>query len=898
MPVNFAHKRGLPTVPPLASPLGPDPGPDRVLKGNSLFRGGRARAGMDSRLEKSIRASIAMAGLKGVGLGRGDTVDTLRRYFGVFLLCFVLSLMVTQDAESQSLAVIHQVLTKSEEGGSSIIIKLSGNPARKVIGIGKREILIALKDTELSEGLFNNHIPGEGLIQKVEINKRPNNVSCLLVKLHRPYIGIDHQIEAGTGALYVQIRGKGGSSRKALKSGGSDSSLLNAETAAHVALNRPGDIDQLLNPDSGDTTPDTDLFLQAAGRFQAGRWGDAIRILGDLIKAYPKSSHLERAYFLLAKSYDHMFKRNIAEHFLEVNRHYQHAISRFPNSVFVPDAMVSIGNCYFKVKNYYEALAYYSLVCKNYKAYAVDPEVLVDQGRVLALTQKPQEAIRNFQQVERLYPETPLASTAKVERAKALFDINSFKRSLRVLDEIMTTEPNKIYEDPDILLYSGYNYYELGELGKARDLLSKVLNYFPDIESNHLILTRIADTYREQGIESKALALYNMVIRRHPDSEGGLISMLRVAADIEKVELETLVSPVVIKEIAPYNRPARDTYEEIVKTQGDNPLSQLAGLRLAVQQEKDKDYEGSINILRGILARYPDTPLREQIKSALRSPVEAIFEREQQEGNYAKIIGYYQEMKDDLVIEDMPKVLLILGDAYRRLHLYDHAISALEKANKSYTDQGQPATLLLGLGESFYKVQRLEEARRSLDVFVARYPEDKRAYQAYFLIGDVMLRQKEYEQAMAAFDLAMQKDPDGLYRIDILLGMAEASNFHGDYDRASRLLNRAIALMSQNKAGSAAGTYEAYRELGETYLKLAKDKQAVSAFENALKVSPKGRDDLSLQFRLAECYQRLKERDKTEGILNQIIASGDPFWSRMAGVKINEIKIDMRLENL
>ena len=737
------------TNPPLASP----PGTDRVFKGNSLFRGGRARSG-----------------LKGRGLGGSDAVDTLQRYFGLFLLCFVLGLMVAQHAESQGLAVIHQV--------------------------------------------------------------------------------------------------------------------------------RPGGMDQLLNPDSVYTTLDTELFLQAVGRFQAGRWGDTIRILSEIIKAYPKSPHLERAYFLLAKSYDHMFKRNISEHFLEVNRHYQDAISRFPNSVFVPDAMVSIGNCYFKVKNYYEALAYYSLVYKNYKAYAAAPEALFEQGRVLALTKKPQEAIRSFQQVERLYPETPFASPAKIERAKALFDMNSFKRSLRVLDEIMTTEPNKIYEDPDILLYSGYNYYELGRLGKARDLLCKVLNYFPDIESNHLILTRIADTYREQGMESKALELYNMVIRRHPDSEGGLISMLRLAADIEKVELEMLVSPGVIEEIAPYNRPACETYKEIVKTHGDNPLSQLAGLRLALQREKDKDYEGSINILRGILAKYPDTPLKEQVKSALGAPVEAIFEREQQGENYAKIVGYYEEIKYDLVVEDMPKVLLILGDAYRRLHLYDRAISALEKAKKSYSDQGQPATLLLGLGESFYKVQRLEEAQRSLEVFVDRYPEDKRAYQAYFLIGDIMLRQKEYEQAIAVFDLAMQKNPDGLYKLDILLAMAEASNCHRDYDSASKLLNRAIALMNQNKADSATGTYEAYQELGKTYLKLGKNKQAVSAFENALKVSPKGRDDHSLQFRLAECYQRLEERDKTEGILNQIIASGDTFWSRMAEAKINEMHIREAFERL
>ena len=885
-------------------------------------------------------------------------------------LSIVLSLVVAQHAKPHTLAMIHEVLTKSEEGMSSIIVKLSGDPAYKVIGLGRSEILIALKDTELSKGLYNKKITGDGLIQRVEINKRPNNVSCLLVKLRKPYIGIDHQIEASKGSLHVQITGEGSSPKRALKrskirnpcppvafaapgiarlsrggrapgdlpaiathagneaarctrrwqaggrraqsaippghrplrAGGrnpksvSDPLPLHPETPAPVALSRPGGIDQLLNPDFMDTTPDTDFFLEAAGYFQVGRWEKAILILSEVIRAYSKSPHLERAYFLLAKSYDHMFNENISEHFVEVMRHHQDAMSKFPDSVFVPDAMVSIGNCYLKVKNYYEALAYYSLVCQNYEAYAAAPEAMFKRGKILALTKKPQEAIKNFQQVERLYPETPFASSAKIERAKALFEMNSFKRSLGMLDEIMTAEPNKVYENPDILLYSGYNYYELGRLEKARDALCKVLNYYPDIESNHLILARIADTYHEQGMKSKALKLYNMVLRKYPDSQGGLISMLRLSADIEKVELQELLSPGVIEEIT-YNKPACETYKEIIETHGDSPLSQLAGLRLALEQQKDKDYEKSIDTLRDILTKYPDTALKEQIKSALRALVEAIFEKEQQAGNYGKIVGYYEKIKTELGVEDMPNLFMILGDAYRRLHLYDRAISAFEETKKSYTDQRQPATLLFGLGESFYKVQRLEEAQRAMEAFVERYPEETQAYQAYFLIGDIMLRQKEYEKAIAAFNLAMQKDPDGPYKIDILLAMAEASGSLRDHDRASRLLKRAIALMNQNKTDSAMGICDAYWRLGETYLKLGDNEQAVSAFEKALEVSPRGRDDYGLRFRIAQCYQRLRERDKTEAILNQIIASEDPFWSRMAEAKINEIEIDMRLEN-
>ena len=40
-------------APPNPPPV-PDPGPDRVFKGNSLFRGGRARAGLDNMPDRPI----------------------------------------------------------------------------------------------------------------------------------------------------------------------------------------------------------------------------------------------------------------------------------------------------------------------------------------------------------------------------------------------------------------------------------------------------------------------------------------------------------------------------------------------------------------------------------------------------------------------------------------------------------------------------------------------------------------------------------------------------------------------------------------------------------------------------------------------------------------------------
>ena len=644
------------------------------------------------------------------------------------------------------------------------------------------------------------------------------------------------------------------------------------------------------------TTPDPEIYRQAAEYFEEGRWEEAILILSEIISVYPESPHLEQPYFLLAESYDRMFHADNAEHFVEVMQHYHRAINKYPDSVFVPHAMVSVGNCYMKEKNYHEALAYYGLVCENYRDYEAAPEAILKRGKILALTKKPEEAMKDFQQVETHYPETPFANVAKVERAKTLFDMNNFKRSLGMLHEIMSAEPDRVYENPDILLYAGHNYYELGELEKSREALSEVLNYYPGIESNDLILTRIADTYREQRMEDKAFKLYSMVLRRYPNSQGGLISMLRLSDNINKVGLQELVSPGVIQEIT-YNRPASETYKEIMKAHGGSPLSQLAGLRLALQQQKDNDHEGSIGTLREMLTKYPDTALKKQIKSALRASVKAIFEKEQQAGNHERIVGYYEGIKADLGVEDMGDIHLILGDAYRRLHLYNRAVFAFKEARKSYTDQVQPPTLLFGLGVSLHKIKSFEEAHQALGAYVYRYPDEKQTYHAYFLIGDIMLRQKAHEKAMEALKLAISKNPDAPYKIEILLAMAEALNALRHHDSASRLLNRAIALMNQNKTDSHRRTYDAYWQLGETYLKLGENQQAVSALEKALTASPKGQNDCGLRFRIAECYQRLREKDKTEGILNQIIASEDPFWSTMAAAKVNEIETDTRIQD-
>jgi TolA-binding protein len=808
------------------------------------------------------------------------------------LLAFVPHL----HAQGRTDVVIEQVWVDSGENASEVLIKLTGSPDYKVILIEDREMLIAFKDTGVSEAVFAKEtIVGDKWVQGIETAQRPSHVTSVLIRTQKPYSELGHQVRQSKGLLRVEISGKAGPHEKGSREATSEVSTARGNGETLAGLMAQDRTDQLLNVESPLDTPDTDLFLEAAKYYRIGRWKYAIRSLKKILQSYPESRHFERAYFLLAESYHRMFEAKVSEHFIETIKHYQGAVSRFPTSEYVADAMLSMGNCYFKAKNYYEAMAYFNHVLDQHKNHPAAAEALLQRGRVLAVRKQPQRAMTSFQELEKRYPDTRLATRAKIEIAKALFSMQSFKRSLRTLDEVIATRPDEVYKDPEILLYAGYDYYELGQLSEARDVFARLLNYYPEVQSNHLVLTRIADIYRDEGAEDKASKLYALVASTYPETEGGVISLLRLAHIDEKTG--TKDPPLEIGG-GSLGKTAHDIYEQVIEKYPDNPLSQLAMLRLAALQKKHKDYELSIMTLRKILEKHPDTSLRAEVTSVLQASVKAFLEQEKQAGRIASITKYYEQMKAVLPFEDMPDLLSWLGDTYREFHLYGPALSMFRQASRYYANQNLSADILFGLGECAYREKRLDEAEKALKAFVTRYPEHREGSKAHYWVGLILSQNKRYDEAFKALTTALWLETDKYHQAKIRMALANVSNGQGDYERAEGALRVAITLLNQGKDSPSEDLYVAYRELGEVYLKLKRKEKAVPIFKKALALIPEGSESYSLEFRLAQCYQWLKARDKAEDVLNRIVASGDPFWSRVARVQIKEMNMKESVEKL
>ncbi|CAN2041995.1 hypothetical protein GMMP15_660038 [Candidatus Magnetomoraceae bacterium gMMP-15] len=648
---------------------------------------------------------------------------------------------------------------------------------------------------------------------------------------------------------------------------------------------------KLLHPDLSDDE-EARLFSNAVKLFKAEKWGDVINVLKKLIEDHSKSRLMERAFFLLAICVDHLFEKELDQNFTQVVQTYKKAINKFSKSDYVPYAYISIGNVYFKLKKYYQVLFYYDFAYQRH--YKPGPVILLRNGIVLKFTKKPDDALKIFDKIISHFPDNVYAVKAKVEKAKILYDKKAFTNSQRLLDEVMATASSSIYKNPDILLYSGYNYYETGQFKKALKALLRILNYYPDIESNHLILTRIADIYMEDGFELKALKLYNMVMNTYPETDGGVISALRLA-DKVKISPEERYAKQTIKEIS-YNRLPFEIYENIINKHPDSPLAHLAMLKMAIKKHEKENYEGSIITLKNMLAKYPETRLKRDIRAALQSSINAVIKQEYEKQLYDKVIKFYDQSKDILSMNDLSgDFIVMVGYSYLSLQLYDRALNMFKKAMNTYMVKDQPADLLFGMGEAFYNLEMREKAKEIFENFILKYQKDDRIAKTYCRIAKILFDNKKYEKASYYYELALIKNLK-IDRPSVLMAMADSLILHGRYHSAAEALKERLSLLEKNKDAFKEKIYDTYYKLGDIYFKMGDKKQAVSYFDEALKVSSKGEKDLRIQFRVAECYRHLEVREKAEKVLTQIINANDKFWSNLASIKLKEIQMSKSLE--
>jgi TolA-binding protein len=642
---------------------------------------------------------------------------------------------------------------------------------------------------------------------------------------------------------------------------------------------------QMVDDDGKD---DTSFYLKCLRDYISKNWKSAILNFTDFIKKYPNGRYTGKAYFILAKSYDHLNSKNITAHFKEIKDHYEDAVSRFPASEYVPDAMYSIGTLLFKMKNYSEAMGYYNLVLKQDKGSMLQIKALTQKVKVLILKNRKSEALTNLNQLEQItskYPDLPERTEARKEKGKILYEMNRFYDSIEILDKLVMENPENLYLYPEISLYLGYNYYQLGNNKKARENLYRFYNICPDRETNDLVLNQIGDTYRNEGLIMDAVKFYRLVLDRFPNTDGAIISKIRLAEQqedkdwIEKTRKE-VGSP-------------QNIYEDIVnrsvdKKEEKNPLIQLSMLKLGITYQKENKYQKSLTVLKELLDQYPTTSLKRELTHALMVTLEGIQKKEIKDKNYINIINLYLKEKKLFLMINAPELFLPVARAFVYVDLKDMAVEVFKKADILLSDTEKPDDLLFLMGKYFYEKSDIDGAFKRFDILTEKYPNSKYLPEAYRLKANILLRQKKYAQATDTFDIALKYPVSSCQRAHILINKAKAlieSNFK---QNALNSINQANEL----KRDCGSEDIKVDREIGDAYLSLGDAKKALDIFSRTVKKAKGDPDKIPLRLKLAKCYWLLNKKEDSLAIYHQISTLNDPFWSNLAKEKMNEIQFN------
>ncbi len=140
-------------------------------------------------------------------------------------------------------------------------------------------------------------------------------------------------------------------------------------------------------------------------------------------------------------------------------------------------------------------------------------------------------------------------------------------------------------------------------------------------------------------------------------------------------------------------------------------------------------------------------------------------------------------------------------------------------AEKRAQDGPRRSAPKLGLARGLMEEGKLEAAEKMLREAVA----EEASIEGYLELGEVLLRRKEPEKALAVFRQAKEKYP-GTRRFDVGAGRALAAG--GQYQEAERALVDAIL--------HDPGSWEAHVALGEVYEKLGKADLALREYKSAI----------------------------------------------------------------
>jgi TolA-binding protein len=219
------------------------------------------------------------------------------------------------------------------------------------------------------------------------------------------------------------------------------------------------------------------LFLQGASFFYLGEYRKAVTVLGAMVAGAPQDPFADDAQYLLARCYSEGLRD-----FSQAVGEYRKLVERYPESEFVGQALYEMGDCYYILGAFRDALASYE------EAMAFGGEVarkaLYSSAHCLYRMEFYNRAAARFLEYVAQYPATDLSDDAQYFAGASLYKASRFAEALQAFEDCVRLYPegkwyNGILIAPAALFHKGLCLEKLGRYLEAYNTYLDIIRRYP-----------------------------------------------------------------------------------------------------------------------------------------------------------------------------------------------------------------------------------------------------------------------------------------------------------------------------------------------------------------------------------------------------------------------------------
>jgi len=793
----------------------------------------------------------------------------------------------------------------------SVKIFLSRDISVKVIQVEKKELLIALTNVTLEKG-FRIKEQEKSLVQKIVVEKMQGNVIAILLTGHKPYEDIQSGFNKADSSFVLTLE-KNAEKKKAEEAPGTVSNKIPAskeeesdpeplkrkETGKLISEPEPKKSDKTSIPsvyvppkrvqgenkrDISDLVRvidgsgcDSNLISNSLILLKKDLYKEAFDSLDQYI-SQGNSACLEKAYFLKAYAFYKTVKKDDFAQMLKAERMFQDALVSYPKSLYVPYAYSTIGIIQKQMNNAAAAEGYFSIVKRDYLDYSGLPEVIYHLAEIYEKKGYSDKALTYFKQVFEDTAENSYILDAGIGYGRVLFEKRQYLDSLSILNYVVASDPKKVYMTHELLLIMGNANFEVGQSKTAREILTRLLNLFPEVKDPDILLSRIGDTYGMDNNGEKAVKIYDLVRQKYTDTEGYIASSIGLArylkSDQEKI----------------------DIYEMIKKKFPENSYSRIAMMRLAEIYQSNGDYGKCIKEIENLLLVHP-RGLRYDAVKLMQKAYEAMFQKQLKANEFTQVLNRYELEHSRIDRMGSREIELSIGLSYLKAKLYDESFNHLIGAYKQYDRSSRPPELLFGLGVAMDETGRDDDALKILNAFSSQFPKSENRAETLLRAGNIYLEKKNYQMSSDKFEEACKITKSHLEKGKILISHSTVYENKGDMKTASDLREEAVKEIALASGENYEVLTEAYKELGQSYIAIKNFIKAADSYQKALNLSKDDQEKASLGFLLGDAYQKGNLIPKAKEAFKQVIGSYDSVWARLAQQRLNTLELAETVSN-